>query len=481
MSTSAPSTPIDPVSLPGPSGYPLVGIAPKLDREGFHLQLENWYREYGGRYTFKIGPKRFVVFADADTCKDVLRRRPGEFIRGRHLVEVIEELGATGLFTAEGDRWKKQRKLIMPGFTPTQLRNFFPQIQTITKRLHGVWSQHASDPQRSHWDFKGDFERFTTDVTTSIAFGHDTNSVEGGRDLLQAEIEQIFPAVHRRMQAAFPLWRYFKNAREREVEAAIERLRGKLEPIVAAARKRVESDPEGPDPERAETLLEAMIAAEMLDEGDSFTDTEIFGNVITLLLAGEDTTAHTLSWIAHALVAVDGVQEKMQAELDEVLGDAPGIVDFEDTKRLPYLNGVIHEALRLRSVAPLMFYESDETAEIDGITLAPGQIAILLTRHATVQEEHFTDAERFLPERWMRKDKDAAARCPVHNARAMLPFGNGPRICPGRGLSLLEMHVALAQLGRNFTIRAASDPTRAREVFAFTMHPTGFDLRLEKR
>ena len=472
VATASSSSLIAPESLPGPSGYPFVGVAPKLDREAFHLQLEAWYREYGGRYTFKLGPKRFVVFADAAACKDILKRRPSEFQRGKHLAQIIEELGAVGVFSAEGESWKKQRKLIMPGFNPTQLRRFFPQIQMVAERLHGVWTQAAASGR--DWDFRSEFERFTTDVTMNVAFGHDANTVEGGRDLLQADIQQVFPEVQQRLNAAFPLWRYYRTARHRRVDEAIARVKDTLAPIVAAAREKVSADPEGPSVERADTLLEGMIAAEQLDEErERFTEEEIFGNVFTLLLAGEDTTAHTLSWIAHALVSVDGVQDKLREELDRELGDAPGILELEDTKRLPYLNGVIQEALRLRSVAPLMFYQSYEPTEVDGVSIDPEHVAILLTRFATNQPENFSEVDRFLPERWNRTDDAAVQRCPVHDARSMMPFGHGPRTCPGRALSILEMNVALSRLVRNFVIEATSDPAQAREVFAFTMHPQG--------
>jgi cytochrome P450 len=478
-STSSASL-IDPEALPGPSGYPVVGIAPKLDREGFHLQLENWYREFGGRFTFKLGPKRFVVFADAPACKDVLRRRPDEFRRGTHMTDIIKELGARGVFAAEGDLWRKQRKLIMPGFNAAQLRRFLPQIQTVVERLHGQWTRAAASG--GDWNFRDTFERFTTDVTMSVAFGYDANTVEGGRDILQADIQQVLPEVQRRLNAAFPLWRYYKTARHRRVDEAIGRVFETLRPIVAAMREKVAADPEGPSVERADTLLEAMLAAEHLDEErERFTEDEIFGNVLTLLLAGEDTTAHTLSWIVHALVSEDGVQDRLREELDRELGDAPGISSIDDTKRLPYLNGVIQESLRLRSVAPLMFYQAETSTEIDGVRINPEHVVLILTRHATNQPEHFSEVNRFLPERWNRADEAAVQRCPAHDHRSMMPFGHGPRTCPGRGLSILEMNVAISRLVRNFVIEPTSDPAQVREVFAFTMHPQGFTARLRAR
>lgn len=466
--------------LPGPRGLPLLGVAPKITPDQLHLHLERWYREFDGPYTFKLGKTRFVAFGDAPAAREVLRRRPKEFRRGKHMAEIIEELGGRGLFTAEGEDWRRQRKLTAPGFNPAQLRRFFPKLLTIVDRLHGVWDEAAD--RGGSWDFRGDFERFTTDATTALAFGHDVNSIEGGRDLLQADVERLFPGINRRLTAAVPLWRYVKLPRERALEAAGESLRAKLDPIIAEARAKLEADPDGVSVERADTLLEAMIAAELTDaDAEGFSHDEVYGNVLTLLLAGEDTTAHTLAWVAHALVSEPGVQRKLQAEVDALLDDAPGLTEVEQAKQLPYLDGVIQEALRLRSVAPLMFYQAYQPVEIAGVRVVPGEVVVLLTRHCAVQDENFSDAARFLPERWLRDDAAAAQRCPVHEPKAMMPFGAGPRICPGRGLSLLEMHVALVRLCRNFEVEAVGDPSTVRERMAFTMSPVGFELRLKRR
>ena len=472
--------------LPGPRGLPFLGVAPRITPDALHLHLEGWYREFGGPYTFKLGKTRFVAFGDVDSAREVLKRRPKDFRRGRHMAEIINELGGRGVFTAEGEDWRRQRKLTMPGFNQSQLRRFFPKLLTIVERLHGVWDRTAARPDGAgaSWDFRGDFERFTTDVTTALAFGHDVNSVEGGRDLLQADVEQLLPGVNRRLTSAIPLWRYVKLPRERALEAAGDSLRAKLGVIIADARAKLEADPDGVSVDRADTLLEAMIAAELTDEDrERFAHDEIYGNVLTLLLAGEDTTAHTLAWVAHALVSEPGVQARIQAEVDALLegDDAPGLTALEQTRRLPYLEGVIQEALRLRSVAPLMFYQAYEPVEIGGVRIVPDEVVVLLTRHCAVQDEHFSEASRFWPERWMRSDEANVERCPVHHPKAMMPFGAGPRICPGRGLSLLEMHVVLARLCRNFEVEALGDPSTVRERMAFTMSPVGFELRLRRR
>jgi cytochrome P450 len=106
---------------------------------------------------------------------------------------------------------------------------------------------------------------------------------------------------------------------------------------------------------------------------------------------------------------------------------------------------------------------------------------VVLTRLASLRADYFSDGERFIPDRWLREDADARERCPVHETRAAMGFGAGPRICPGRGLAMLEIHAAVSTLMRNFDIEAVGDPSEVRERFAFTMSPTGLRVRLRAR
>lgn len=92
----------EPAQLPGPRGLPFLGMAPKIDHERFHSQLEDWYRQYGGTYSFFLGPKRFIVFGDLESSREVLKRRPQVFFRGKRMTEILKELGARGCSQPKG-------------------------------------------------------------------------------------------------------------------------------------------------------------------------------------------------------------------------------------------------------------------------------------------------------------------------------------------------------------------------------------------
>ncbi len=154
----------------------------------------------------------------------------------------------------------------------------------------------------------------------------------------------------------------------------------------------------------------------------------------------------------------------------------PGVpATFADTAKLGLFEGVVFEAMRMRSVSPLIFLEANEKVELAGIEILKGTPVFLLTRPATLDDQNYRDAKDFEPERWVGPRESTRDG---HNARAFLHFGAGPRFCPGRYLAMLEMKVVLATLSRNFLIAHAEDPGLTQEVFAFTMMPSRLRLHL---
>jgi cytochrome P450 len=211
------------------------------------------------------------------------------------------------------------------------------------------------------------------------------------------------------------------------------------------------------------------------DEPDSgVSDNDVYANLLTLLLAGEDTTAYSLAWTMHILAGDQGLQSRLYQAALNALGDARVPATFADTAKLGLFEGVVFEAMRMRSVSPLIFLEANEHVDLAGIEILKGTPVFLLTRPATLDDHNYRDAKDFEPERWVgpresTRDGD--------NARAFLHFGAGPRFCPGRYLAMLEMKVVLATLSRNFSIEHAEDAGLTHEVFAFTMMPSRLRLR----
>jgi cytochrome P450 len=217
-----------------------------------------------------------------------------------------------------------------------------------------------------------------------------------------------------------------------------------------------------------------MLAAR--DEaGQPFGDRVIFGNLMTMLLAGEDTTAYTLAWAVHHLCDSPSSAAALEAELDGALGADPVPRDIDGANRLAYTGAVANEAMRLRPVAPVLFFETLIPTTLGDLDLPVATPVVVLTRPPAVAAKSFHEPDTFRPERWL-----GGAGGP-HDSSAHLPFGSGPRICPGRSLALLEMKVVLALLYKSFTVTRVGPAEAVREVFAFTMSPAGLSVRLGRR
>jgi cytochrome P450/nitrite reductase/ring-hydroxylating ferredoxin subunit len=458
-------------SLPGPRALPLLGAPGALSLDRLHLTLERWAARYGPAYQVQLGPTRMVALSDAALIQKVLRERPGSFRRLVTIEPVFEELGVAGVFSAEGTAWRPLRRLTLEALAPAHLRAFYPALRGVAERLARRWAAEAAAGQPV--DVEEDLKRFTVDVTTQLAFGHQLDTLGQDGDVLQRRLEVVFPGITRRLFAIAPLWRVVKLPAERRLERAAAEVLDVLRTLLDQARRRLADDPSRAA--RPETFLEAMLLAR--DEaGRPYTEPQLLGNAIQILLAGEDTTALTLAWAIHELCDHPEVLAGLRDEADRVLGAATVPADLEAVERLELAGAVANETMRLRPVAPLLITNAIEDVVVGDLSLARGQTVALLMRPPAVSAEHFVDPQAFRPARWL----EAPSGGP-HDPGVHMPFGSGPRLCPGRALALLEMRVVLATLARGFTFERVGARAAVAERFAFTMAPRGLRVRLGRR
>jgi len=305
-----------------------------------------------------------------------------------------------------------------------------------------------------------------------IVFGHDTNTVEHSDDVIQRHLEVILPGISRRIFALFPMWRYVRLSSDRQLERALAALRAWLEDLLAASRGRLKAEPERA--RRPSNFVEAMLAA--VDEnGEPFSDAVLMSNLITMLLGGEDTTAFTLAWAVHELCDSPRWRAELRSEADAVFGDLSVAPDLDAANRLPRANAVANEALRLRPAAPLSIMTANVDTTLGDYAIPKGTGVAVLSRPAALEPGNFADPLTFRPERWL----DGAVG--PHEVKAHIPFGSGPRMCPGRSLALVEMKALLSMLYKNFEVERIGDAKEVTELFGFTMSPAGLRVRVRPR
>jgi cytochrome P450 len=458
--------------LPGPKGLPILGNLFQIDLQKLHLILEEWSVIYGDLYKFRVLNETVVAVSDPALIQHILRDRPETYRRISTLERAARELGIPGVFTAEGEQWRRQRYLTMQAFKSDPLRRFFPNMQKITKRLYNRWNDGVDLSKAV--DVRRDLMRFAVDATTHFAFGYDINLLEEKSDSFQRHLECQLAGINRRTSAPFPYWHFVKLPSDRAMEKSLVVIKKTIDEFVLEARQRLENEPGLTD--QPSNFLEAMLLSKD-DDDTGFSDEEIRGNIINILLAGEDSTAYTISWLVYFMTEYPEIQNKMQQEADSVLGEEMMPLDMSALEKLTYIEAVALETLRLKSAAPLLFLETNIDVELDGLTIPKATSIMLLIRSGALRDENFTDARHFKPQRWLELNSNAY----THNRNASLPFGAGPRFCPGRNLAMLKIKMAIAMVCKNFSVTRVETGRPVEEVFAFTMMPDNLKVKFEKR
>jgi cytochrome P450 len=461
--------------LPGPRMLPLLGNLHQIKPAQLHQNVEAWQRKYGPYFRIKLGATTMLVVSDTEAINTLLRDRPDGFKRAPMIEELGREMGLMpGVFTANGDVWRRQRRMVMAGFDPGHVKAYFPSMLKVTQRLRGRWQRAAK--AGAAIELQPELMRYTVDTIAGLAFGSDINTLESDEEIIQQHLDKIFPALFKRLLSLVPLWRFVRLPADRQLERSVVAVKLAIEEFIAQARERLAHDPaRRADPPN---LLESMIViADAEDSG--ITDLDISGNVLTMLLAGEDTTANTLAWMIYLLQRHPAALQRAQAEVRALAPDSASFTP-EQMASLRYLEACAHETMRLKPVAPFQVVEALRDTVIADIRVPEGTAVWCLMRGDSVSESYFSNPTAFEPQRWL--NEGSADQATSSGKRVSMPFGAGPRICPGRYLALLEIKMAMAMLLAHFEIEDVTTPDggEAVEKMSFTMMPVGLRMRIRE-
>jgi cytochrome P450 len=412
--------------LASPPGLPLLGHLPALARGGvMHRTLAAWADQYGPTYRVRMGSTPAIVTASPAIVTTVLRERPGVFRRGRFMSDLISELGADGLFNAEGADWQRLRRIAMRGLNAGYLRDSYPTIARAAARL----LDHSAASARLDL---ADLLRYTLEVSTGLFMG-----VEGGA---HPGLPLLVEALGRRLTSPVPYWRWVRLPSDRRVDAAATEFSAMIEERYADARRRIAAG------EQPGNYLEALAKAD-LDGEETVTGRDVVGTVLNMIVAGEDTTAATLGWAVHLLATNPGMQARVREQTAAVLGSDSLAADPAVLARLTEAAEVVQEAIRRHPVAPFLMLEA-----LSGTTLSDGTTDLRVEPGTLV--------------------------LPLLTHEADLPFGSGPRFCPGRNLALLESTLIVAMLCHNFTLSPDPSAGPVGERVTFAVFPTNLSVSL---
>lgn len=410
------------MNLPVASGLPFFGSTFELMRKGpLPFFAEGW-RAHGDAFAIRTPGRTMVVMTHPDMVRHVLRTNRQNYIKGAAYDE-FRKLGGTGLVSSEGERWKRDRRLAQPAFHRKQL-----------EALAGLMTDCTRDaldalPVDTPFDLGFEMMRLALVIMGHALFDQDLSDEASGTG---PAMTSALALLVERSNEPFTLPLYVPTPGNQELKAALSTLDESVRRVVERYRD------QGADPsERGGLLLRMLIEAR--DEegaGEGFTDAELRDQLLTLFVAGHETTALTLTWCFHLLDANPEARERLEAEVDEVLGDrAPG---FADLKRLPWTKQVLEETMRVRPALWAVARNTVEEDEVCGHRIPAGSWVILPIYLTHRHPEFWDEPERFDPERFSPEASAGRHTC------AWLPFSAGPRRCIGDSFGMMEMTFALA-------------------------------------
>lgn len=457
--------------LQQPKGQFLLGNLKDFKAADKHRVLENWVSECGELFKIRLATKQFIVSADAKLNHEILKQRPHNFRRFSKISEIMEEMGIHGVFNAEGERWKLHRSLTTEALNARNVQQFFPILSQTASRLLEKWNSAAEN--KTIVDVQRDMMRYTVDITTMIAFGYKMNTLEEEGDVIQTHLEKIFPMINSRITAPLPTWRWIPSQKDKELKIALKSIEEAVHSFIKKGKEELQSNPDKRD--NPTNFLEALLVEQ--ENNPKFSDKEVYGNVFTMLLAGEDTTSNSLSWTIFFLTQHPQYISKIREEAFTVYGNDSMPSSYETLKQLKWADAIVQEAMRLRPVTPTLYMQALADVSVEDLQIEKGTTVMLQNKVPQTNEKHFFDPNEFKPERWM------PSGCPVHAAHSpevMRAFGGGARFCPGKTLAMSELVLTISMLCKNFDMNLAVNKEDVKEVFAFTMYPDNCLINVSK-
>ncbi|WP_265109306.1 cytochrome P450 [Halosolutus halophilus] len=438
---------------PGPRGVPIAGSLPRYADDPFRFVTE--LRDaYGDVAAFDLGPNRTYLLTTPAAVERVLVTDESAFSKPTFQTDALGALLGEGLLLSEGETWRERRDIAGPAFAPDRVSSLAP---LMAERATAMVDRWADGEQR---DIEWEMTRTALEIIVDAMFGID---LDPGRT---RQIRRLLEPIGRRFEPdprrlLVPDW--VPTTGQREFDRSIAELERIVEGFVDRRRRR------GIDDDR--DLLALLLRAR---EAEGIDDEGIRDELLTMLLAGHDTTALVLTYAWALLADHPAVERRVHEEVDALFEDRDDPTDLTaaDVRGLTTLRNVLRETMRLYPPVYALFRQVDRPIEVSGYRL-PEESLVLLSQWATHRDPRYFDRpDRFDPDRWTD---------PSHPTYAYFPFGAGPRSCIGTGFTMLEAPIIAAVVARDFRLqRVESGPIELRG--SLTAHPAdGMAMELVRR
>ncbi|MFD0680062.1 MULTISPECIES: cytochrome P450 [unclassified Paenibacillus] len=433
---------------PGPKGLPITGnlLAFRKDPLGFLIRTQ---QEFGAVAHMRFGPARHLyLINDPVLIKEVLVTKQKSFQKAKGL-QIAKAVVGEGVLTSEGDAHLRQRRLMQPSFRKDRISKYADSMVELTYELLEGWKDQT---ERSITD---DMMKLTLNIITQTMFG---TSLKGGLHDIGQAVEVGMKYVSSKASSIFDIPESIPTKRNLEFKQAAKKLDDIIFGIIEERRNNPDTNG------TADDLLSMLLAAKDEEDGTGMTDQQVRDEVMTIFLAGHETTGNTLSWTWYLLSTYPEVEYKLWQELDQVLGGRKPTID--DLGKLDYLQQVIWESMRLYPAVWVINREATEEVEIGEHKFKPGDTLMMSQFAMHRNPKYYDHPEQFIPERFA--GGELLKRIPQF---AYFPFGGGPRVCIGNNFALMEAALILATIGSRYKLSLAPNHPEVEPEPLVTMRP----------
>jgi cytochrome P450 len=424
---------------PRAKGLPLLGALPDILRDppAAFTRIAREHPKAVVRVPF--GPAEAYLVTEPEHIQYVLQDNWRNYDKGSAMWGPLRRLLGSGLVTADGEVWRKNRRLLQHLFTPKSLASFAPPMIDVIDRSLQALERRAGTTV----DIVAEMTVLTQNVIFETVFG--TRVERGQADRLGAELQYVLRAINLRMMLYF--------LPDRLPLPGDERMRRSILAIDdALIRLFREHEAQG---QAGDNLLSILRDATDAETGERISERGIRDELVTLWVAGNETTALTISWLAMLLDKHPEVEARARAEVLEVLGNR--LPTCDDLERMPYGKMVIKEAMRLYSPSWLIPRRCVAADMLGGYSI-PADATVMIVQFTTHRDpSHWQRPDQFDPERF------SPERSAGRHRFAYVPFSGGPRTCVGMAFAMMEVQLVLAMVLQRFRMRL----------------PPGFELRYE--
>lgn len=421
----------------------------KSDRLGLVSRVA---RECGELGEFHVGPVSMYFVTGANILHQMLVEQPDKFTTQPFMENFYPVLGRTTLPGIDGAYHRRIRRIMAPAFQPKRMVGYSEHMVAFADELQRSLQDGAEI------EVVDQMQNLALKILAKSVFFMDFN--EGKRFFESIHIASHHIADRATNPLQVPL--FVPTSNNRRVQESISYLRSRARALLTEGRQR--------DMDKGDVLSMLLVAKD--EDGSGLTEQELLDQILTLYIAGHETTANLLSWTFMLLGQHPEIEARLHAELDEVLGGRPPT--YEDAARLPYTLKVIKESLRLYPVAVFFGRAPIEDLIIEGYRFRKGQICLLSPYVIHRNPELFPEPEHFDPERFTPEKEKKLPR------NTYIPFGNGPHVCIGQFFALLEAQLVLAHLCQNLSISLLPGQD-IRKVTLATLTPSPFHIKVTRR